>query len=518
MSNLTKGVAGGGTGGGAGPTPASAGSGASGPTASAAKSVGSPAGGRPAHLRPVADRAPATGSPSAAIPQPQSPPPVRPAPTAVPPAKPTATSATPARAKPAVKPAPGRAAPTPIAAPAKPALAAPFAAQPRRRTPRKRRGWGVLSFLVLVVLPTVLIGWFYNTVASDQYQSETRFAVRGTDVSPLSLLGFSALPGNTSQGADAYIVNDYVNSAQVLRDLIEEQGLDVRKFFAGEGVDPVYRVDPDMPLEEFLWYWEWMTDVEFNSTTQITTFRVNAFSAEDSGTITAAVLKAAAKLVNELSTEAQTQLIKTAQAEVDRTEARLTEARQALLRFRDTEQQLDPKLQAESDQTLITGLEKELIELRARRTALLSTVNRNSPSVRVLDRQISAAQAQLDGQRSNIGSGGAKNGGNKSRRRQDREAAVAARTRSRQLNEYEGLQIEREFAEKAYTSALSSLETSQAEARKQERYFAIVVEPTVPSVALYPYRIVNTIIGFAIFFVLWLFAYLIFQSVRDHAT
>ena len=375
----------------------------------------------------------------------------------------------------------------------------------------------MLSFLALVIVPTVLVGWFYNTMASSQYQSETRFAVRGTDASPLSLLGFSALPGNSSQGGDAYIVNDYVNSAQVLRDLIEEQGLDVRKFFAGENVDPVYRIDPNMPLEEFLWYWEWMTDVDFNSTTQITTFRVNAFSAEDAGTITAAVLKAAAKLVNELSTEAQTQLIRTAQEEVDRTEARLTQARRALLQFRDTEQQLDPKLQAESDQSLITGLEKELIELRARRSALLSTVNRNSPSVRVLDRQIAAAQAQLDAQRSNIGTGAAKPAeGRRSRRRQQEAQAAAVRTRSRQLNEYEGLQIEREFAEKAYTSALSSLETSQAEARKQERYFAIVVEPTVPSVALYPYRIVNTIIGFAIFFVLWLFVYLIFQSVRDH--
>ena len=138
--------------------------------------------------------------------------------------------------------------------------------------------------------------------------------------------------------------------------------------------------------------------------------------------------------------------------------------------------------------------------------------------MRVIDRQIAAAQAQLDAQRSNIGTGGADDGKRRSRRQRREDAAAAARTRSRQLNEYEGLEIEREFAEKAYTSALSSLETSQAEARKQERYFAIVVEPTVPSVALYPYRIVNTIIGFAVFFVLWLFMYLIVQSVRDHAT
>ena len=127
--------------------------------------------------------------------------------------------------------------------------------------------------------------------------------------------------------------------------------------------------------------------------------------------------------------------------------------------------------------------------------------------MRVIDRQISAAQAQLDAQRQEIGRGA-----------DDGKTRETARNRATQLNDYDTLTLEREFAEKAYTSALSSLETSQAEARKQERYFAIVVEPTVPSVALFPYRIVNTLIAFGIFFVLWLLVYLIAQSVRDHTT
>ena len=411
-----------------------------------------------------------------------------------------------AKAKPAgpapAKPA-GKARVTPVEPAAKPALAPPLQPMSRRRPRKRRRGFALLSFVLLCLVPAVMVGWYYNAVASDQYRSETRFAVRGTDTSAVDILGFSALPGATSQSADAYIVTDYINSAQLLRDLQREQGVDVRTFFASEAIDPLYRIDADMPWEEFLWYWEWMTDADFNSTTQITTFRVNAFSSEEAGAIAAAVLKAAAKLVNELSTEAQTQLIRNAEEEVRRTEDRLTAARQALLKFRDKEQQLDPKLQAESDQSLITGLEKELIELRARRAALLSTVRSNSPSVRVLDRQIQAAQAQLDAQRGQIGTG-------------EGDGTEASRNRAVQLNDYDTLTLEREFAEKAYTSALSSLETSQAEARKQERYFAIVVEPTEPSVPLFPYRIVNTLIGFVAFFVLWLLVYLIAQSVRDH--
>ena len=485
-----------------------------------------------AKLRPVPDRPAA----AAARPRPgaQASPAVKPVPqrpaveqdASPAPAKPAAApagrqtrTAQPARAaqsanvaRPAKAPRRAKAKPakvTPIPRPAeevqsKPKLAPPLQPLSRRRPRKRRRGFGLLSFILVCLVPTALIGWFYLDVASDQYRSETRFAVRGTNTSPIDVLGFSALPGATTQSADAYIVTDYINSAQLLRDLQREQNIDVRRFFSSDAIDPIYRIDPNMPLEEFLWYWEWMTDADFNSTTQITTFRVNAFSSQDAGAISAAVLKAAAKLVNELSTEAQAQLIRNAEEEVRRTEDRLTAARQALLKFRDTEQQLDPTLQAQSDQSLITGLEKELIELRARRSALLSTVSKNSPSVRVLDRQIRAAQSQLDAQRQQIGAG------------QGAEAGQTSRNRAVQLNEYDTLSLEREFAEKAYTSALSSLETSQAEARKQERYFAIVVEPTEPTVPLFPYRIINTLIAFVIFFVLWLTVYLVVQSMRDH--
>ena len=43
-----------------------------------------------------------------------------------------------------------------------------------------------------------------------------------------------------------------------------------------------------------------------------------------------------------------------------------------------------------------------------------------------------------------------------------------------------------------------------------------MVEPTEPSTALYPLRVINTLIAFALFFVLWLLVYLVAQSVRDH--
>ena len=377
---------------------------------------------------------------------------------------------------------------------------------------RRRRFWRttfLFLFLLIVVAPTALAGWYYATTASDQYQSETRFAVRGTDSTPLSVLGLSALPGTGTEQADAYIVSEYIQSLQLFNDL-RERGVDLRAFFARADIDPVYRIEADVPPEEFLSYWNWMTATDFNSTTSITTFQVNAFSAGDAATISRAVLDAAAGLVNELSTEARKQLIRTAEEEVRRTEARLAAARQTTTNFRDRVQTLDPQAEAASDAELITGLERELLELQARRTALLATVSQSSPSVRVLDRQIRAKEGQIAAQRQAIGSG-------------EGEASTADAAEggtgnlSAQLGQYSELLLEEQFAQEAYKGALSSLETAQAEARKQERYFAIVVEPTTPQASLYPERVVNTFLVLLVGFLVWLFVYLVLQSVRDHA-
>ncbi|MFD2237987.1 hypothetical protein [Aureimonas populi] len=378
----------------------------------------------------------------------------------------------------------------------------------RLKARRRRRSLGLNLFLAIVAVPTLVIALYYGFVASDQYQSESRFAVRGTETSPLADLGLSALPGTTTQASDAYIVNEYIRSVQLLRDLIDDHGIDLRQFYGSPDIDAFYRIDPSMPLERFVSYWNRVSESEYNSTTSITTFQVRAFSREDAQTISSAVLAAAAKLVNQLSREARDQLIRTAEAEVLRTERRLAGARSTLTAFRNREQSLDPQLRASSNEALVQQLQGELADLNTRRAALRSTISGESPSLRVIDRQIAAVEEELQRQRSAVGSG-------------TEAASLTAQPSNRNLamvlNDYSALVLEEEFAQKAYMAALSALETSQAEARKQERYFATVVRPTDPAVPLYPSSLRNTMLAFAVLVLLWLLSYFVMQSVRDHA-
>ena len=56
------------------------------------------------------------------------------------------------------------------------------------------------------------------------------------------------------------------------------------------------------------------------------------------------------------------------------------------------------------------------------------------------------------------------------------------------VGRYEELAVDLEFANTAYTQALAGLAAARAEARRQSRYLAPHVRPTLATTALYPRR------------------------------
>jgi capsular polysaccharide transport system permease protein len=367
----------------------------------------------------------------------------------------------------------------------------------------KKSALGKILFFLLVFLPTIAVSVYYSSYASDQYRSELRFSVRGVESSPLDALGLGAIPGATTQAADAYIVIDYINSKQIISDIKEKLHIDLREKFSKTEIDSLYKIKKDMSLDEFVYYWKWMINADFNSTTGITTFEVTAFTADDAQQIAKAVLDVTTNLVNGLSSAARVQLIEFAQGEVNRTEARLGQARKAITEFRNLEQSLDPTLTAKSGQAITETLEKEIIDLKARKAALVGSLNQNSPSMRVIDRQIAALSTELELKRKDVGTGTTDN--------------LKGNNLSSVVAEYASLAVEQDFAEKTYTTTLAALESAQAEARKRARYFAIVVNPTRQDAAIFPLRLLNIFIFFISACVIWLTVYLIWQSVRDHS-
>jgi capsular polysaccharide transport system permease protein len=79
-----------------------------------------------------------------------------------------------------------------------------------------------------------------------------------------------------------------------------------------------------------------------------------------------------------------------------------------------------------------------------------------------------------------------------------------------------GLRVDLEFANAAYTQALAGLAAARAEARRQSRYLAAHVQPTLAQSSLYPRRaLIAGLLG--LFLLLgWGVVMLVYYNVRDN--
>jgi capsular polysaccharide transport system permease protein len=370
---------------------------------------------------------------------------------------------------------------------------------------RDRRPWhrrpALLSLILVVALPTLLTAFYYGVIAADQYSTEARFSVRSaTGGANTDLLGLVTGTAAASTITDSYIVMDYIRSREILERLPAH--VDVRAVYASSKADLLARHSATGPIEDFVDYWRSMVRVNFDTTSQIISVQVRAFSAEEAQAVAGAVIRLSEGLVNDLSQRARQDAVRQSQQEVQRTEDRLKAARTAVQAFRDKEQEVDPSKKADAQLSVLGKLELDLTTFRARRNTLLQYMGEGAPTIAYIDSQIRALERQVTDERAKLGAGTLK--------------PRAGDTISGLLASYEELVVEREFAEKAYVSALSSLERARADADRQQRYLVTFISPAKPEDALYPKRVVNTAIVLILAFSTWAIGLLAVYSIRDH--
>lgn len=385
------------------------------------------------------------------------------------------------------------------------------------KAPKKRliqMSWTSLSFLLFVVIPGLFSACYFMIIASPQYVVESQFSVRGSNASSMASLGLGSLFGTSVQSNDAYIVSSYIESQQLIRDVRQELGLDLRQYYSRPGIDFYYRIPADMPLEQFTEYWRDMVEVSFNSTTGNTTLYIYAFTPDDSKAITDAVLKVAEKLVNSLSASSRQQMTRVASMQVERAEARLQNVRDEIRQLRSAQKIIDPRQLSELDFGLTQKLESDLQATRTRLNTALQSVSGDAPQVVVLKRTIKGLEDQLATLKQKMAI-------------PDDPKVTDQPLKAGRVNEdgnipgvltkFEDLTVQQTFATQAYTTALAAFETSLTEAQKQDRYFAVFVEPVRPEIALHPKRLLDTFISLLVLVAIWMLAQFFYRSFKDHA-
>ena len=369
----------------------------------------------------------------------------------------------------------------------------------KMRPKQIRRLISKYSAVLVIGLPTLMSILYFSLVASDQYATEVRFAVRGVQSNGGSeLLGFvTGISSSGSTTSDSYILMDYIHSRAILEKLAGK--LPLKQIYGRGKADFLSLFDMDQPIEELVKYWKGKTTISYDSSSQIIVVEVRAFSPIDSKMVAGTVLKLSEDLVNELSAKSRSDTVSKARIEVDRMEKRLRISRKAVRAFREKEQVIDPSKTAESRLTVIAELEGKLSTERAKLSALSQFMEPGSPRIIVLTGKIKALEKQMNAEKTRLGKTG-------------NSASLTGL-----LEDYRELLMDQEFSEKAYLSALASLEASQLDASRNQRYLATFVRPSLPELALYPKRLLNIFLTFIISIITWTIGTLIVYSIRDHA-
>jgi capsular polysaccharide transport system permease protein len=400
----------------------------------------------------------------------------------------------PKRAKPARKRAQPKPKPKPKLGPAPAVAALP---EVRAATIRPRHWLALASFLLMVVLPLALAAGYLWIRAADQYHSEVAFSIRSeeTGSAAAGLIGAITNIG-TGSASDADILFEYVRSQRIVEEI--DRDLDLRTLYNRAEGDPVFALGPDATIEDLVAYWRRMVSVSFESSNGIIHMRADAFTPEDAQVIAQAILEKSSAMVNRLSDQAREDAIRFAREELDEAEEALRNMRARVAEFRRTNRMVDPAADAAGQSGLLNALQTQLAQALVERDMLLSYVNEADQRVVQATRRIDAITARIEEERSSLGVVG------------------VAGTLPDVIGAFEELRVDLEFANTTYTQALAGLAAARADARRQSRYLAAHIQPTLAENALYPRRLLLSGLT-ALFLMLgWGALMLIYYNVRDN--
>ncbi|KQS65608.1 RkpR, polysaccharide export protein [Rhizobium sp. Leaf371] len=364
----------------------------------------------------------------------------------------------------------------------------------------------IATFFCAVLIPTIIAGAYMMFVAADQYHSTTAFSVRSLESSqPSDLMGIFTQASGGSTVSDSYMLLDYILGPEMVQ--AADEAFDLDKVFAPRGLDFFYGLDHDLTIEEKIQYWKSMVSVNFDQSSGVLNLSVKAFDPSSSQALSRFIVTQSENLVNSVSDAAKSEVLRDAENAVLKTETRLGNAQIEVRKFRNVMQEADPTEGAKLAAQIVATLEQQLSVAKTELSVALSQMSEDSPRVKVLNSQIASIEQQLLQERDRFGDG---HSGKKGRVYADDATDVAGR-----LDHYEKLETERGFSEKAYTAALAGLEKAKIEASSRDRYMAVVIKPTLPQLALYPSRLLNTLLVFAIGLMMWGVGVMVFYNIRD---
>ncbi|MEM6465872.1 MAG: capsule biosynthesis protein [Pseudomonadota bacterium] len=370
------------------------------------------------------------------------------------------------------------------------------AAAPAR--PRKRHLVLLLMGSIWVLAPLVTMALYLWVWAGDRYVSSLGFSVRTEDTrAPLDMLGGLAALGSTSS-SDMDILYAYLDSQTVVEDIGGHDAL--APLYAAHRDDPIFSLRSPASIEDLTDHWRLMSARIYDAGTGLMELQVTAFTPKDAQDISTRVLEAMRVLVDDLSRLAAEDATRESAQILEMAEGRLARARSAVDEFRAHHQIVDPGAPLETRSGVLSALEGELAQTLIDGDLLRTTTRADDPRLAQVERRISAIEARIRSEKAMMASS----------QRGELETPL-----TEIVGQFERLVVERSFAEEAYLAARTGYDLALADARRQTRYLAVHIPPTLAEAPLYPQKGIWMVTTAVAALLSWMLFCLAFYALRD---
>ena len=351
----------------------------------------------------------------------------------------------------------------------------------------------------LVVVPALFIGFYLLVFCPDEYQSIAVVTVdeSGAVQADAGLLQSLVMNGSGSVG-DEQILQAFVISPDLLQAL--EEKLALRKHYS-QSWDFLFGLGSNTSLEDFIDFYRTKVVIKRDVDSGLLEISVRAYTAVFAKQLADEILVHSEAFINRSSNNIANREMDFALKEIERSQALLKKAKNALLLFQDENLLVSPDSEGQSLISIVYEMEAELAKVQAELGQASQFLNSDAPKVVALNGRIGALQQEIKGQKQRlIGSTGA--------------------TGSEQMNrlnvEFQELNMDVETAMSLYTSALGAYEMARIQASKQLKHLVVASRPYHPEKSTYPKRLYWWLTSIIVLFAVFGIVSIISSSIKEH--
>ncbi|MEL6518895.1 MAG: capsule biosynthesis protein [Pseudomonadota bacterium] len=363
---------------------------------------------------------------------------------------------------------------------------------------RRRRKMVAMAIRLagFVLLPTVLVGYYYTQIATPMYATKSEFVIQQADNAGGAGMGGLLSGTGLATSQDSITVQSYLQSREAMIRLDEDLGYTAH--FSDPDIDVIQRLDEDASREDAYKLFRRNITIGYDPTEGIVRMEVVAATPEASAAFSRALIGYAEEQVDNLTQRLREDQMQGANETFADAEAKMVAAQQRVLELQTKLGVLDAAGETSALMGQIGNYETEIVDKRLQLQQLLDNAQPNQARVSGLEGDIARLQdivAELRAQMTADTTGG---GSLASITGQLRMAEVDLETRTLMMQE-----------------SLQALESARTEANRQVRYLSTGVNPIPPDEATYPKAFENTILAFLIFSGIYLMGALTASILRE---